>query len=359
LTSGESSHLDLPVGEALRAELGSPTPVRRLPSSPRSRVWLVEFGATPAIVKQIVGGADADERYGRELTALTLAGRQQPPVVPALLATDPATRVLILEYLSTPGNNGRSWAVEYAAALARLHAAAGLADADAMPGQSTPAASDVQAFLDLAGELQVPIPARAPAELQSLLSRLESFERRALLHGDPCPGNVLQTPDGVRFVDLEQASIGDGATELAYLRAGFPTCWCVTRIPPAVLVEAEAAYLDMWRSLTGTEPPGDLTDACAGWLIQGDALVERARRGAANHLARLSGEDWHWGTATARQRLLHRLDLVAAAGAERADLSDVAQLSRAMHSQLLRHWPDLVRLPVFERLPDPEGFSRL
>jgi hypothetical protein len=46
-----------PVGEALRAALGSPGKARRLLSSPRSRVWLVEFDGAPAIVKQITDGA--------------------------------------------------------------------------------------------------------------------------------------------------------------------------------------------------------------------------------------------------------------------------------------------------------------
>ena len=48
-----------PIGESLRDELGTPRTVRRLASSPRSRVWPVEFDAAPAIVKQIVDGADA------------------------------------------------------------------------------------------------------------------------------------------------------------------------------------------------------------------------------------------------------------------------------------------------------------
>jgi len=51
-----------PLGEALRARLGSPAVVRRLSSSPRSRVWLAEFDGSPAIVKEITGGADADDR---------------------------------------------------------------------------------------------------------------------------------------------------------------------------------------------------------------------------------------------------------------------------------------------------------
>src|SRR6478752_2706068 len=80
-----------PLGEALRAALGSPGVIRRLPSSPRSRVWLVEFGRSPAIVKQITGGSEADAgaRFAREVTALRLARRVRPAVVPDVLGTDP------------------------------------------------------------------------------------------------------------------------------------------------------------------------------------------------------------------------------------------------------------------------------
>jgi hypothetical protein len=81
-----------PLGERLRAALGSPTVIQRLPSSPRSRVWLVEFGRSPAIVKQVTGGSEADAgtRLAREVTALRLARRVRPAVVPEVLGTDPA-----------------------------------------------------------------------------------------------------------------------------------------------------------------------------------------------------------------------------------------------------------------------------
>lgn len=52
--------------------------------------------------------------------------------------------------------------------------------------------------------------------------------------------------------------------ELVYLRIGFPTCGCA--IAPSALLLARA------RPPTG---PGDLADACAGWLLQGDALVQQ------------------------------------------------------------------------------------
>jgi len=133
------------VGQSLRAALGSPTTVRRLSSSPRSRVWLVEFGGAPAIVKQIAADPDARDRYAREATALRLARRARPPVVPALLAADPGTRVLVLEYLASQGP-AAEWMTDYATALARLHAAAGPADAGALPvwGGPSPAENPVR-----------------------------------------------------------------------------------------------------------------------------------------------------------------------------------------------------------------------
>jgi len=91
--------------------------VREVRSSPRSRVWLVEFGGEPAIVKQIGGGSGAQDRYRQEVTALRLAGRARPPVVPELLAADPGTRVLVLEYLTGPERMD-GWMTAWATALA-------------------------------------------------------------------------------------------------------------------------------------------------------------------------------------------------------------------------------------------------
>ena len=93
---------------------------------------------------------------------------------------------------------------------------------------------------------------------------LDPAGAHALLHGDPCPDNAVQGRDGIRFIDLEVADLGPGTAELAYLRIGWPTCWCATSVPEPVLSRAEAAYRSTWRSLTGTELHGNLADACAG-----------------------------------------------------------------------------------------------
>lgn len=333
-----------PFGAKLVAELGVPRRSRLLDSSPRSHVWRAELSGRPVVVKQLADAPEAAERYAREVAALTLASRVDPPVVPTLLGTDPAERVLVLEYLDHR-RPPEDWIIAYAAALARLHASTDASDAGLLPRWTGPSPHDVDSFLTLADTLGVTVPPGVRAELDSLVTRLRTAPGHALLHGDPCPGNDMHTGDGVRFIDFEQASLGNGLTELAYLRIAFPTCWCVTAPPPPLLYAAETAYRTTWHAATGTEPQGSLTDACAGWLLRGDALVQRAHRGATDHLARLPSQDWTWGTATARQRLAHRLGIVSEMTADTDDLTTLSHLTAKLRHRLLTLWPTLRPLP--------------
>ncbi|MBP2192610.1 protein kinase family protein [Nocardia goodfellowii] len=338
----------LQFGSELSAALGVPEDIRGVDSSPRSRVWRAELAGTPVVIKQLVGGRDAADGYAREVAALRTAARVDPPVVPALLGTDPRARMLVLEYVEHQEPQG-DWLIEYATALARLHAAASDGVAADLPVWSGPAAQDVDSFLQLAHTLEATIPPGVRAELEGLVERLARNEHRALLHGDPCPGNDLHTATGVRFIDFEQAALGNGLMELAYLHIGFPTCWCATAPAPALLTAAENAYRTTWRDTTGTEVTGDLTDACAGWLLRGDALVERARRRTIDHLAELARRDWEWGTATARQRLLHRLRVVGRMTAESGELPELSRLVASMGERMRTRWPGLESLPRADR----------
>ncbi|MEU9013339.1 aminoglycoside phosphotransferase family protein [Streptomyces sp. NPDC048479] len=341
----------VPFGKRLRAELGAPRRARLLDSSPRSAVWQVELGdGTPAVVKQLVAGAEADERYGREVAALRLAARVRPAVVPRVLGVDADERVVVLEYVEN-GRARQGWEVEYGAGLARLHAAAsGSEGGEGLPAWVGPDTRDVGSFLGFAQALGAGVPDGVEDELHQLLPRLGKLNGpRALLHGDPCPGNDLHTPDGIRFIDFEQACLGNGLMELAYLRIGFPTCWCVTAAPEPLLAEAEAAYRTTWRAATGAEVEGELVDACAGWLIRGDALVQRAHRGTVDQLARVLDEDWEWGTVSARERLLHRLGVVARMADGSESLGVLGRLSADVRRRMLERWPALKAAP--ERRP--------
>lgn len=297
------------------------------------------------MVKQLIDGPQAAERYAREVAALQLASRVDPPVVPMLLGADAGERVLVLEYLAHQAPRD-DWLVDYAAALARLHAAAGADAAGTLPTWSGPTQEDADSFLRLARTLGVVMPAGARTDVDGLVNRLSRAQGHALLHGDPCPGNDIHTSNGVRFVDFEQAAAGNGLVELAYLRIGFPTCWCATAPAPDVLNAAETAYRTAWRDASGTEVQGDLTDACAGWLLRGDALVQRAQRGTVDHLGEIPDRDWKWGTATARQRLVHRLRVVSQMTAGSGELKDLGRLAAAMRESMLTRWPALRPLPL-------------
>ncbi|MFF1924018.1 phosphotransferase [Streptomyces sp. NPDC058221] len=346
----------VPFDEALRATVGIPKQSKLLDSSPRSRVWRVRLDdGSPVIVKQITdvgdAGADADTRFAREVAGLRLAGRAiGPAVAPAVLATDASARVMVLEHLDDLGKTD-DWMPGYAESLARLHALTGPADAGALPAWSGPTAGDAESFLALARALDVPVPSSVSDELAALLDRLDPAPHHALLHGDPCPGNDLRTADGVRFVDFERASLGNGLVELAYFRVGFPTCWCAMSVAVAPLAEVEDIYRTTWRGLTGREVPGDLADACAGWLIQGDALVERAHRGTVDQLARVPTEDFEWGYVSAHERLIHRLGVVADMTRAHDHLHAVGRLSSALAVRLLERRPNLRPLPAHDARP--------
>ncbi|GAA1928583.1 hypothetical protein [Streptantibioticus ferralitis] len=155
----------------------------------------------------------------------------------------------------------------------------------------------------------------------------------------------MHAGSGVRFIDFEQAALGNGLVELAYLRIGFPTRWCATAAHQTLLDAAETAYRTAWRNATGIEVQDDPTDACAGWLLRGDALVQRAQRGTIDHLDEIPNRDWKWGTATARQRLAHRLRIVSQMTADSCELKDLGTLATAMRESMLAHWPELQPLP--------------
>lgn len=203
-------------------------------------MWRIRLGTGPAVVKQVVGGADPDRRYAREVLALQTAAAAEPAVAPAVLGLDRVSRLLVLEHLGK-APAGADWPIAYARALAGLHATAHPAP-PALPLWRGPTPADVAAFLRLARELDVGVPPRAAAELSQCVERASGWPADALLHGDPCPGNEARTSAGLRFVDFEQAALGPGLVELAYLRMAFPTCWCAVSIPEPQIVAAEAAY---------------------------------------------------------------------------------------------------------------------
>jgi aminoglycoside phosphotransferase (APT) family kinase protein len=164
------------------------------------------------------------ERNAYEAAWMRFAAAAAPGAVPALLAEDAAARALVMDYL--PPETHRLWkaelrdgradpgfAAEVGRALAAIHrASAGRADvAAAFPTDAIFHAIRLEPYLLAAG--------RAHPDLAAALDetvRCTAATRRALVHGDVSPKNILVGPAGPVFLDAECAWYGDPAFDLAF-----------------------------------------------------------------------------------------------------------------------------------------------
>jgi len=147
-----------------------------------------------------------------------------PEAVPKLLGQDAATGVLVMAYLDPASH--RLWKAdlregdadpEVAGAvgerLVRIHAASAND-----PNVAAAFATD-QIFYDIRLEPYLVASARAhPDRADALHALVDTTARnkRALVHGDVSPKNILIGPQGPVFLDAECAWYGDPAFDLAF-----------------------------------------------------------------------------------------------------------------------------------------------
>jgi phosphotransferase family enzyme len=109
--------------------------------------------------------------------------------------------------------------VDYAAALEHLHA--GMRNLDVVAPHFTDRVAEAQQLV----ASQEHSPALAEADREFLSSRLRGLTRaiedrgaaEQLLHGEPHPGNVLNTKDGPLFIDLETGCRGPVEFDIAHV----------------------------------------------------------------------------------------------------------------------------------------------
>ncbi|MBM7807340.1 hypothetical protein JOD57_003177 [Geodermatophilus bullaregiensis] len=159
---------------------------------------------------------------------------------------------------------------EVAAALAALHGV--LAD---LPVTGTPLDTpldDLAAFTGRAGDWGVPaaVRARMTERLDRLRPRLAGVPVRPL-HGDAHPGNLLATPDGWRWTDLEDTCAGPVGWDLACLRS-------TSRLDGRVALDAMGAPSDAelapWLELRRLH-------GAAWWTVVAAGHPERRERATA------------------------------------------------------------------------------
>lgn len=175
--------------------------------------------------------------------------------------------------------------------------------------------------------------------LEQELAQLDAIIREpgpflAYTHGDPCPDNVLVTQE-IRLCDFEFGAYRHALVEGVYGRIHFPTCWCVNRLPAAIIQQMEQAYRA--ELIQGYPEAKDdklfaqaVTIGCLYWTV-GDC---------SKRLERMMQEDWQPnGRASGRQRLLARFAIAAQTTAEYSYMEAIGETLTALAAKLQALWP--------------------
>jgi aminoglycoside phosphotransferase (APT) family kinase protein len=196
-----------------------------------SDIWRVDLAKGPVCVKRALARLKVAqvweapvERNRYEAAWIRFANEAAPGAAPALIAEDAGAGALVMEFLDPArhklwkselrdGRADPAFAAAVGARLAAIHAAsAGRADVAAMfPTDDIFYAIRLEPYLVATGRAH---PDLAPA-FDALVKRTAAT-KRALVHGDVSPKNILVGPRGPVFLDAECAWYGDPAFDLAF-----------------------------------------------------------------------------------------------------------------------------------------------
>ncbi len=216
-----------------------------------SDIWLVEEEGRRFCVKRALAKlrVKADwrapiERNAYEAAWLKDAARLAPGSAPRILAEDPGAGMFAMEYL--PGESYRSWKADLLAGRVDVTVARGVGECLGAihaafarePDAPERFATDAN-FHAIRLEPYLVATARAHPELSAPLLGLAertAATRRAVVHGDVSPKNILVGPHGPVFLDAECAWFGDPAFDLAFcLNHLLLKCLAAPAAAPALL----------------------------------------------------------------------------------------------------------------------------
>lgn len=359
--------------EAAARILGRPVPAASVaPLDRRASVLTVSRpGETDAVLKWVVPGEGRPVLEDRAATQFLTGLGIDPPVSARFLGGErgifamerlPDGPSLASLLLGGDAAAARLALVGFARALGRLHAAtAGRADEYRRLRKSIAPGGPVEHHATaglarwastlprLCSELGLALPPGLGGDVDEIgmaLARPGPFE--VLLHGDPCPDNARAYGDHVVLFDFEYAAPGHALLDGAYPLVPFPTCWCVAALAGDDVAAMESAYR---AELVPACPEAaddarwqrEVAHAAGAWLV--DMLAHLPEKALV--------ADARWGTATLRQRLLHRLERFVALAERAGVLPALTELAGELTRVLRRRWDDAVPLPAYPALAVP------
>jgi aminoglycoside phosphotransferase (APT) family kinase protein len=203
----------------------------RLDGGVSSDIWRVDLASGPVCVKRalpklrVAAEWEAPvERNRFEARWMRRANAAVCGSAPQLLGLDEESGALAMQFLPADryplwktqlrdGDADARFAAQVADTLARIHAASA-----ADPGIAPEFPTD-RIFHDIRLEPYLLATARAHPDLAQRLTGLAAMveaNKRALVHGDVSPKNILHGADGPVFLDAECAWWGDPAFDLAF-----------------------------------------------------------------------------------------------------------------------------------------------
>jgi aminoglycoside phosphotransferase (APT) family kinase protein len=258
-----------------------------LPGGVSSDIWRVDLATGPICIKRALPKLKvaADwrapvERNAYEVAWMEIAGRLVPGSAPRILGHDPGAGLFAMEFLDP--DRYRLWKAElkegradsaFAAAvghsLAAIHAGTA--------GNQTVAArfATDAIFRAIRLEPYLEATARAHPDLASVLNQLvatTAATRRALVHGDVSPKNILVGPSGPIFLDAECAWYGDPAFDLAFCLNHLLLKCLWNRAAAPGFLRCFAGLVDAYRAGAVWEAPAAV-EARAARLLPGLLLA--------------------------------------------------------------------------------------
>ena len=210
---------------------GSKVTLTPLTGGIASDIWKVEAGSQPFVVKRALAQLRVEQewtapvsRSASEVAWLRVAGSIAPSAVPVVLADDARAALFAMRYLAPDtypvwkqelraGRGDPRFAASLGRLLAKIHAATALSEEMARRFMN----DDLFHAIRIAPYLETPI-ALHPDIAQPLMALAASTlaTKRALVHGDISPKNILCGPEGPVILDAECAWYGDPAFDLAF-----------------------------------------------------------------------------------------------------------------------------------------------
>lgn len=196
------------------------------------------------------------------------------------------------------------------------------------------------ALHQLASDFAVDVPGGLDNEIESIKALVaNSSPWLAFCPSDTCPDNNRVMPDGsIKFFDFEGAAWRHAATEAAYCRAPFCTCWCVAALPDGMTDAMEAAFM---AALSPPDPEGFRAAV-------GPSAIAYALRGFAYFRYFLDSNapigPGDRAPSTGRQYVHARLRFMASNDNQ---LPAIAQLTGGLADAMLTRWPESTPFPRY------------